>query len=1073
MDNNTEVIKLYDNLAQDIYVLVKECFSLAGVPQFGTFVFISNLLQKKQADGKLHMALTYVKDVNDTRKGLHGETIDIEELDMSRDIFNNPQPHGYYMTGSGDDHEPTQPTHPAIQDYSFHLAVSIFNQRKRPIGIISIHASRDKAFITDDRLILRSIADHVANKLEDIQNYEQQLQSMKILHDIDRNIIDVANDQAKDIDESREKIWKFILEKSAELTKADGGSIFRIQDKDEFQHDIIREHIYPDTPETKKRFPINKGFTIEKDYKTRLSVELAYLILTNQGEKIQYLIIKNRLLERPNHNSYVSALCVPIMGGDKLVGILTLIKHEENHFNPNYVALVQTLAGQAAVASVFAEQVDSFYKMVDMSHELSQKPFNEVLEIILGRAINEIFDPKGERHLIGTLRRVNIFTNTLDLVSCYPPITAQGSIWNTVAIRNYFDKNQQFPIETQDSSHTSAPKGNGLIGSVAVDCRRLWIENADHPDTSYVNMEGVKSIISVGIWGKKSTEWESFTNDAHEKRLEKQRKQKRHVVRGVISLMSPEVNGFTRTDLEILTYFANIISLVWAYHLQKERTEILIEIGKEWAGNHIHDMSDLNIWEKVQRIFTIGAKDDRPTEIIARGTFSEYRIDGNLIWKRANKDEKSWLPDYPDEIPIYDEHGHFSKAGVQAWVAYHNIHSISNRPDGRTIANIPNTTHPTGYLQVAPKENQSPDESPKAYILKQSHMSHPEDLDEIYHDDMRYPSSGLKTRSELCVPIIDKGESTDTNIQLRGLINIESPTFFAFDEDDEKIIEALARQIRNTLDRVDNQRSETSADYAYLLAGLIHEKRDVFKKAYEWLESQRNKILTGDSFERHLTVLKEFYAGLDTAREIRKAILEATTDNFQKQISLKDIINSAKIKARNRAQIDYDYDEKEITVVILQNGRPFEAREQDIFYADYPLYLNDYSEMLITLIFENLLCNAIQNKDQSRDLRITIYIEYLSSTKMLQVKVEDTGCGIKDDKLRNLFRLDDINRENTQIGFPSQPYFSSKGLGIGLHLTHQIMRKTFGGDIAVESAVGQGTTFTLWFPYPTQNIKKG
>ena len=64
----------------------------------------------------------------------------------------------------------------------------------------------------------------------------------------------------------------------------------------------------------------------------------------------------------------------------------------------------------------------------------------------------------------------------------------------------------------------------------------------------------------------------------------------------------------------------------------------------------------------------------------------------------------------------------------------------------------------------------------------------------------------------------------------------------------------------------------------------------------------------------------------------------------------------------------------------------------------------------------------------------------------LRFAVEDTGVGIAADVLPRLF----------------DTFFSTKegGSGLGLALTQQIV-KDHGGDLAVSSTLGHGTTFTV------------
>lgn len=110
----------------------------------------------------------------------------------------------------------------------------------------------------------------------------------------------------------------------------------------------------------------------------------------------------------------------------------------------------------------------------------------------------------------------------------------------------------------------------------------------------------------------------------------------------------------------------------------------------------------------------------------------------------------------------------------------------------------------------------------------------------------------------------------------------------------------------------------------------------------------------------------------------------------------------------------------------------------------------------------NLVVNARDAMAEGGTIRITTQaqhlIEGLHRDRVVVppgdyavITVADTGCGIPPDRLDKIF----------------EPFFTTKrageGTGLGLSTAYGIVKQS-GGFIFVDSAAGQGTTFTLMFP---------
>lgn len=106
-------------------------------------------------------------------------------------------------------------------------------------------------------------------------------------------------------------------------------------------------------------------------------------------------------------------------------------------------------------------------------------------------------------------------------------------------------------------------------------------------------------------------------------------------------------------------------------------------------------------------------------------------------------------------------------------------------------------------------------------------------------------------------------------------------------------------------------------------------------------------------------------------------------------------------------------------------------------------------------VLTNLVDNAIKFTDAG-EVRIHYYFSMIGSSKLeLSVHVRDTGIGINEDFMKNLFE------SFTQA---DGSYTRKKGgTGLGLTISKKII-KLFGGNLAVESKEGKGSNFFFSIP---------
>jgi signal transduction histidine kinase len=103
-------------------------------------------------------------------------------------------------------------------------------------------------------------------------------------------------------------------------------------------------------------------------------------------------------------------------------------------------------------------------------------------------------------------------------------------------------------------------------------------------------------------------------------------------------------------------------------------------------------------------------------------------------------------------------------------------------------------------------------------------------------------------------------------------------------------------------------------------------------------------------------------------------------------------------------------------------------------------------------VLSNLVENAIKYSPEKSKILITS--EEVDNKVVLQVS--DQGMGIDPEDLPNIF-MKFFRSKNAK----SSPV---KGSGLGLYLAKYFV-ELHGGSISVESALGQGTTFTVELPF--------
>lgn len=232
----------------------------------------------------------------------------------------------------------------------------------------------------------------------------------------------------------------------------------------------------------------------------------------------------------------------------------------------------------------------------------------------------------------------------------------------------------------------------------------------------------------------------------------------------------------------------------------------------------------------------------------------------------------------------------------------------------------------------------------------------------------------------------------------------------------------------------------------------------------EFLSNMSHEIRTP------LNAIVGFSEALQEEEGIPESAKEDVKDIMMASQSLLEIVNGildiSKIEADKLEIVNTTYEPVKIfnELVVLTKGRlgnekPIELRVK--FSKDLPSSLyGDYAR--VKQIVLNLLTNAVKYTEKG-------YIDFVVESVILKnsicrliISVEDTGIGIKRDKIDKLFQKFERADEERNI--------TIEGTGLGLAITKKLV-ELMHGEMVVQSIYGKGSKFTVSIDQKIVDIK--
>ncbi|MCA9918972.1 MAG: response regulator [Anaerolineales bacterium] len=332
--------------------------------------------------------------------------------------------------------------------------------------------------------------------------------------------------------------------------------------------------------------------------------------------------------------------------------------------------------------------------------------------------------------------------------------------------------------------------------------------------------------------------------------------------------------------------------------------------------------------------------------------------------------------------------------------------------------------------------------------------------------------SGFQARSILCVPLLVKGQPI-------GAIEAINKEYGAFDEEDLRLLTRLSvpaataienaqlfAQSRQEISERKRAESALEAERAQLARRVEERTADLRTANAELARAARMK----DEFLA--SVSHELRTPLNAVLGISEALQEGVFGEMnEKQISslrsieesgrhllelINDILDLSKVEA---GKLELELAPMPVEAVcqaslrmVKQNAHKKRLRIHSSFDSGVTTVVAD--ERRVKQVLVNLLSNAVKFTPEGGEIGLDVVGD--EEAHAVKFTVWDTGIGIADEHMEQLFR------PFVQLDSRLSREYAGTGLGLSLVLR---MMELHGGSVAVHSEVGQGSRFTVSFPW--------
>jgi PAS domain S-box-containing protein len=238
--------------------------------------------------------------------------------------------------------------------------------------------------------------------------------------------------------------------------------------------------------------------------------------------------------------------------------------------------------------------------------------------------------------------------------------------------------------------------------------------------------------------------------------------------------------------------------------------------------------------------------------------------------------------------------------------------------------------------------------------------------------------------------------------------------------------------------------------FVFLLINL-----EVFKKMEEELKREDRLSIVGEFSSSIIHDIGNPLAGLSNLLELYKST--ATTDEEKNEILMliEDEINELNQIVLEFLNFTKSEDHTDVNVDVCQIVvEAVNILRAEMINRDVKIHTSFERDVMYASVdrrnFKQAMINIIKNSVQAINNNGHIFIDIKEADEKIRIVIKDTGIGIKDDELKNIF----------------EPFYTTKkdGTGLGLSTAYKTIRDN-DGKLEVSSKYKEGTEFVITIPH--------